>query len=143
VFVKFAAPPQGLFGLEEMKPGTNYVRFRLSPDIVTAIGARSKKPGCTQGEDVELTVTRNPRPEEMDAYERLLSMAMQGDHSLFAREDGVEAAWRIIEPALGDQTPVYPYEPGSWGPREADKIVLDGQGWHNPASAGALVAAAS
>jgi len=143
VFVKFAAPPQGLFGLEEMKPGTNYVRFRLSPDIVTAIGARSKKPGCTQGEDVELTVTRNPRPEEMDAYERLLSMAMQGDHSLFAREDGVEAAWRIVEPALGDQTPVYPYEPGSWGPREADKIVLDGQGWHNPASAGALVAAAS
>jgi glucose-6-phosphate 1-dehydrogenase len=143
VFVRFHRPPQKLFGLGELKPGTNYVRFRLSPDIVTAIGARSKRPGCMQGEDVELTVTRNPQPEEMDAYERLLSMATHGDHSLFAREDGVEAAWHIVEPVLGDQAAVYPYEPGTWGPGEADRIILDAQGWHNPASVGTFAAAAS
>jgi glucose-6-phosphate 1-dehydrogenase len=142
VFVKFRLPPQKLFGLDELKPGTNYVRFRLSPDIVTAIGARAKKPGCMEGEDVEMTVTRNPQPEEMDAYERLLSMAVHGDHSLFAREDAVEAAWRIVEPVLGDKTPVYEYEPGTWGPKEAEHIILDGQDWHNPASS-ALKASAT
>jgi glucose-6-phosphate 1-dehydrogenase len=69
----------------------------------------------------------------MDAYERLLWMAMHGESTLFAREDAVEAAWRIVDPILGQPTPVHEYEPGSWGPEAANQIVEDGK-WHNPAA---------
>ena len=131
VMVMFRCPPQCVFGNLHMTQGENYVRFRLSPDIATAVGARAKKPGAEQTEPVELVVARNPQPEEMDAYERLLFMAMHGDSTLFAREDGVEAAWRIVDPILGRSTPVHEYDPGSWGPEAADQIV-EGAKWHNP-----------
>ena len=68
----------------------------------------------------------------MEAYERLLWMAMHGEATLFAREDAVEAAWRIVDPILNTNTPLYEYEQGTWGPREADHIIQDGGGWHNP-----------
>ncbi len=70
--------------------------------------------------------------EEMSPYERLLSDAARGDTTLFAREDSVEAAWRVVDPVLGNMTPVYEYEPGTWGPVEADRIVGTEVGWHNP-----------
>ncbi len=70
--------------------------------------------------------------DEMDAYERLLGDAMDGDATLFAREDAVEAAWAIVDPILGDATPVHPYEPGTWGPRESDALTADFGGWRNP-----------
>jgi glucose-6-phosphate 1-dehydrogenase len=132
VMVDFRRPPQTTFGTLQMPPGDNYVRFRLSPDIATAIGGQAKKPGEEATEEVELLVARNPRPEEMEAYERLLWMAIHGDSTLFAREDAVEAAWRIVDPILGAATPVYEYESGTWGPKEADGIISEG-GWHNPA----------
>jgi glucose-6-phosphate 1-dehydrogenase len=72
----------------------------------------------------------------MDAYERLLGDAMDGDAMLFARQDSVEAAWAVVEPILGDVTPAYPYEPGSWGPREADDLTAAVGGWHDPRFAG-------
>ncbi|HUI43430.1 MAG TPA: glucose-6-phosphate dehydrogenase [Terriglobia bacterium] len=131
VMVHFKRPPQSVFGTLYMPQGDNYVRFRLSPDIVTAVGALAKRPGSSDTDRVELQVARNPQPEAMDAYELLLWMAMQGESSLFAREDGVEAAWRIVEPILGARTPLYEYEPGAWGPEEAGHIVANG-GWHNP-----------
>jgi glucose-6-phosphate 1-dehydrogenase len=132
VVVEFKRPPQSVFGNLRMTQGDNYVRFRLSPDIATAVGARAKKPGSEQTEPVELVVARNPKPEEMDAYERLLWMAMHGESNLFAREDAVEAAWRVVDPILGQTTPVHEYEPGSWGPGAANQIVEGGE-WHNPA----------
>jgi glucose-6-phosphate 1-dehydrogenase len=84
------------------------------------------------GEPVELLASRHPGAEEMDAYERVLGDAMAGDATLFAREDYVEEAWRIVDPVLKVGTPIYEYEPGSWGPKELDQIVQPPGGWQNP-----------
>jgi glucose-6-phosphate 1-dehydrogenase len=117
-----------------MAPGdTNYVRFRLSPEVLIGIGARVKQPGERfVGEPTELNVVHHPGGDEMEAYERLLGDAMAGDAILFAREDGVEAAWEIVEPILGNVTPVHPYEPGTWGPAAAAQLTADVGGWHDP-----------
>ena len=97
-----------------------------------AIGARGKTPGEAMiGEDIELSV-RHQDPEEMQPYERLIGDAMTGDATLFARQDSVEAAWAIVDPILGDPTPVHPYEPGTWGPAEADRIIARHGGWRGP-----------
>jgi len=131
VMVMFKRPPQSVFGTLHMPQGDNYVRFRLSPDIATAVGALAKRPGSMDTDHVELLVARNPDPEEMEAYERLLWMAMHGESTLFAREDAVEAAWRVVDPILSTNTPLYEYDPGTWGPLEADHIIANGT-WHNP-----------
>ena len=86
-----------------------------------------------KGEMVEMVASRHSRPEEMEAYERVLNDAMAGDATLFAREDYVEEAWRIVDPALKAGTPIYEYEKGTWGPAEADAGVSPPGGWHNPA----------
>lgn len=136
VVVRFHRPPQQIFGTHEIVHTRNHVRFRLSPDVVTAIGARGKKPGDElEGEDVELILSRSPAGD-MDAYERLLTHALEGDDSLFAREDGVEAAWAVVDPILNQATPAYEYEPGTWGPAEADAIAAEYGGWHNPQNNG-------
>ena len=102
----------------------NYVRFRLSPDVTIAIGALVKRPGEQLiGDPTELKVVNHPRGDEMEAYERLLSDAMVGDGALFAGQDGVEAAWAIVQPILGWATPVLEYEPGTWGPSQAERFV--------------------
>ena len=120
--------------LTQLAPGeTNTVRFRLSPDVTIAIGARVKRPGVEMiSEPTELNVAHNPSGDEMDAYERLLGDAMAGDPMLFAREDSVEAAWAIVQPILGNVTPIHEYEPGTWGPPEAEKLAVDVGGWHSP-----------
>jgi glucose-6-phosphate 1-dehydrogenase len=135
VLVELRAPPQDVFG-ERIRPGSNYVRFRLGPDrVAIAVGARSKKAGAEfAGSPIELYVC-NQESEQIGAYERLIGDAMKGDASLFARQDGVEAAWRIIDPALDGGSPVHPYAPGSWGPAEADAIIAGAGGWNPPAPA--------
>jgi glucose-6-phosphate 1-dehydrogenase len=111
----------------------NYVRFRLSPDVIIALGARVKKPGMQmESEPTELRVMHQEEDGEMGPYERLLGDAMAGDASLFARQDSVETAWQIVEPVLADATPVYPYQPGSWGPADAARLTADVGGWHAP-----------
>src|SRR5215469_9682055 len=113
-------------------PPPNYVRFRLSPQVQIGIGALAKRHGeAMRGEQLELLVT-DQSADEMDAYERLLGDAAHGDATLFARQDAVEAAWRIVDPVLGTATPVNDYEPNTWGPSEADALIADGGGWHNP-----------
>jgi glucose-6-phosphate 1-dehydrogenase len=112
---------------------TNYVRFRLSPEVVIAIGARVKAPGeALVTEPTELVVTHASR-DDLSPYERLLDDAMDGDPMLFAREDSVEAAWTVVEKVLGDVTPVHQYAPGSWGPAAATSLAEDVGGWHDPA----------
>jgi glucose-6-phosphate 1-dehydrogenase len=113
-------------------PGkANYFRFRLSPDVFISIGATAKKPGEGMvGEQVEL-VARHEPPGEMMPYQRLLGDAMKGDQRLFAREDSVEAAWRVVDPILQQPTPIYQYEPNTWGPAEADRIRPP-DGWEDP-----------
>src|SRR5262249_23065419 len=116
VLIEFHRPPQQIFGRHEIVHTHNHVRFRLSPEVVLAIGARAKKPGdWREGEDVELVLSRSPAGD-IEPYERLLTHALAGDGSLFARQDGVEAAWAVVDPILKEPTPVYEYEPGTWGP---------------------------
>ena len=130
VMVEFRRPPR-IF--DEPQPRQrNYVRFRLGPPrVLIALGARTKAPGTVMaGRDVELSVC-DFEAGERDAYERLLRDALKGDATLFARWDGIEAAWRVVDPVLNLDTPVYPYEPGSWGPPAADRIVGP-DGWRAP-----------
>jgi glucose-6-phosphate 1-dehydrogenase len=110
----------------------NYIRMRISPDVVMAFGLNVTSPTEeTKSELSELLIARHPSAKEMDAYERVLGDAMSGDATLFAREDYVEEAWRIVDPALKAGTPVFEYDPGSWGPDEAQRIAPP-VGWRNP-----------
>jgi glucose-6-phosphate 1-dehydrogenase len=131
VVVRLRQPPTMFHGFD-LEP--NYCRLRISPDMTIAIGANVIAPGTeTQSETAEMVGTRLPRADEMDAYERVLGDAMHGDATLFAREDYVEEAWRIVDPVLTAGTPVYEYEPGTWGPKEVDSRVSPPScGWLNP-----------
>ena len=129
VVVTLQRPPQVLFH-EALSP--NHVRFRLGPEVVIAVGARAKMPGEEMvGEDIELSV-RHQDPEEMEPYERLIGDALMGDDTLFGREDSVEAAWAIVDPILDTGAPLYTYEPGTWGPDEAHRIIARHGGWCCP-----------
>jgi glucose-6-phosphate 1-dehydrogenase len=111
----------------------NYLRIRISPEMTIAIGTTVMAAGeALKGETVEMVASRHPRPEEMEAYERVLGDAMAGDPTLFARQDYVEEAWRIVDPALKADTPIYEYEIGAWGPSEVGDRVSPAGGWHNP-----------
>ena len=130
VMVHLKRPPLAIF--DEITPAeSNYFRFRLQPEVVIAAGARVKRRGeDMRGEAVEL-VARHSADGEESAYERLLGDAIRNDASLFTRDDSVEAAWRVVEPILGEITPVTEYEPGTWGPA-AGALVAGKKGWHDP-----------
>jgi len=113
-------------------PNSNYWRFRISPTIEAATGVNVMDPEETgAGSTVELLASRHPGANERDAYDRVLSDAIVGERTLFAREDYVEEAWRIVEPVLAEPTPIYPYERGTWGPKELERVVPPG-GWVDP-----------
>lgn len=131
VKVGLKCPPLGTFG--EIGPETsNYFRFRLSPEVVISAGAQVKRPGEEmRGEPVEL-IARHQTHGEQQPYERLLHDAIRGDASLFTRDDSVEAAWRVIDPILRDSVAPEQYDPGTWGPAAANRIISGKQGWHDP-----------
>jgi glucose-6-phosphate 1-dehydrogenase len=121
IVVKLRQPPE-IF-LQDSLPA-NYVRFRVTPDLVIAIGSHVKVSGDgLRGQQVELLVSKSSDPHEMQAYEELLGDALAGNSSRFARQDYVEEAWRILDPVLDQITPVYSYCPGSWGPTKAASIA--------------------
>jgi glucose-6-phosphate 1-dehydrogenase len=131
ILVKLKRPPQAVFDTTTQSE-VNYFRFRLSPNVAISLGARAKLPGeAMVGEGVEL-VLRQSSADEMTPYERLLGDAIRGDPTLFVREDGVEASWRVVDPILGNVTPIHEYESNTWGPAEADRIVDGDGGWRNP-----------
>ncbi|HKU87244.1 MAG TPA: glucose-6-phosphate dehydrogenase [Casimicrobiaceae bacterium] len=131
VVVEFRRPPRDTFA-ENCSDWANRLRFRLSPDVLIAIGMRIKRPGERMaGDNVELVATHR-KGEEMMPYERLLGNALRGNASLFAREDAVEAQWNIVDPVLGDVTPLYEYPIASWGPPEADRVLAAGDTWIDP-----------
>jgi glucose-6-phosphate 1-dehydrogenase len=130
IIVRFRQPPTMY---SEFNLQANYFRFRISPEVTAAFGMNTIAPGeDTVTQTDEMVVTRHPRADEMDAYERVLGDAMAGDPTLFAREDYVEEAWRIVDPVLKAGTPVTEYDPHTWGPSEADQKVVPPGGWHNP-----------
>lgn len=109
----------------------NYVRFRLSPELAVgmALSTAASKPAAPRSV-VELIACRHPRPDELEPYERVLTDAMAGDPTLFARQDYVEEAWRIVDPVLKQETPVYSYAPQTWGPAEVNATVQPPGGWY-------------
>jgi glucose-6-phosphate 1-dehydrogenase len=131
VFVRLHQPPTMYQGFN-LQP--NYFRFRISPDVMLAFGVNVIAPAEEASQTVELLASHRPGADEMDAYERVLGDAMAGDASLFAREDYVEEAWRIVDPVLKTGTSLYEYDPGSWGPPEVDQKVSPVGGWHNPSA---------
>src|SRR5262245_5953360 len=133
VLGRFRKPPSVM---KETALSRNHLRFRISPEMTIAVGTTVMAPGGgMKTENVEMVASRHPRPEEMEAYERVLRDAMVGDATLFARQDYVEEAWRIVDPVLKASTPIYEYEKGTWGPSEVDQRVSPAGGWHNPAAA--------
>jgi glucose-6-phosphate 1-dehydrogenase len=130
VLAKFRKPPSVI---EEGKLTQNHLRFRISPDVDIAMGITVMAPGEKMvGEPAEMLAHHHTQPSEMGAYEVLLRDAMAGDSTLFARQDYVEEAWRVVDPVLKAATPVYPYDPGTWGPKEAVTRVVPPTGWANP-----------
>jgi glucose-6-phosphate 1-dehydrogenase len=131
IFIDLKCPPQTVFDPIPSNQ-SNYLRFLLSPNVLISLGARAKLAGEPMvGEEVEL-IARHQSGDEMTAYERLLGDAMRGDASLFAREDAVESAWRVVDPVLGDLVPLRDYGPGTWGPPEALELIHEHGEWHNP-----------
>lgn len=130
IVVRLRQPPTTYEGFNL---GSNHFRFRISPEITAAFAInRVAVDADDRSESEELILSRHPEPAEMDAYERLLGDAMCGDATLFAREDYVEEAWRIVDPVLKAGTPVYEYEPNTWGPAEVERTVTPPGGWQNP-----------
>jgi glucose-6-phosphate 1-dehydrogenase len=130
IFVEFKLPPPVVF-TETTPPIGNYVRFRLAPQVAIALGARVKRAGeRMDGRPVELSLVEQPLEGALGDYERLLGDAIAGDATLFARQDVVEAAWGIVDPLIHDPGPLFEYEPGSWGPGEADRLVAEIGGWN-------------
>ncbi len=132
VLVRLRQPPQRVFsGIEIQQGPANHFRFRLGPEVEIALGAQVRGRERGQGDTVELFACKDPG-EMMKPYDRLLGSAMEGDPLLFAREDEVEAAWKIVDPILGLDSALHEYEAGSWGPPQADEMVAHLGGWHDP-----------
>lgn len=129
--IEFKRPPRKTFG-EHVPPSSAHVRIRLSPDVAIGLGLRVKTPGERMvGRDVELDMHRQAA-NAMPPYERLLGDASRGNVELFSRQDIVEAQWRIVDPVIGNVTPVYTYLPGTWGPEEASQLIADHGPWIDP-----------
>jgi glucose-6-phosphate 1-dehydrogenase len=130
IVVRFRQPPT-MYSDFSLK--ANYFRFRISPDVALAFGLNVIAPGeDTVSQSDQMMVSRHPPADEMDAYERLLGDALAGDATLFAREDYVEEAWRIVDPVLQADAAVLEYDPNTWGPSEVDQRVSPPGGWQNP-----------
>jgi len=127
IVVSLCKPPQ----IFRIAPTSDHVRFRLSPDTTLAMGVTTLSDSDDKAIPVELMISRQQSAEDEDAYERVLTDAMAGDQTMFARQDYVEEAWRVVDPILNNVTPVYQYDPHTWGPSEADRLTPPG-GWVNP-----------
>jgi len=130
VIVRLRQPPAVFM---EVPLPANYFRFRVTPDLMIAAGALVKKAGeQLEGQPVELVISQQSDPAEMGAYEELLHDAVQGNSGRFARQDYVEEAWRIVDPILDNATPVYEYDPGTWGPPRANVLIAPDGEWFDP-----------
>jgi glucose-6-phosphate 1-dehydrogenase len=135
IVARFRKPPS-LVGADSLNE--NYLRLRLNPEVTIAMGMMVMTPGEElAAETVEMLASRFPRAGGVDAYERVLGGAMEGDTTMFAREDYVEEAWRIVDPVLKAGTPIHEYEPNTWGPSEVEQVTPPG-GWINPTIGGEI-----
>ena len=131
VTVRFRHPPRDIFGLAPL-PHNNELRFRVWPETAVTLTLAGKKPGVGwEPQTEDLTFAQRPGSDQRP-YDRLIGAALEGERWQFARQDTVEAAWKIVDPVLGDAVPVHPYAKGSWGPQEADRLLPDRDTWHDP-----------
>ncbi|HTZ91156.1 MAG TPA: glucose-6-phosphate dehydrogenase [Streptosporangiaceae bacterium] len=132
VVFRFRRPPHDVFGLGA-DAGANQLRVRIYPDDQVSVTVVGKRPGPDLAPQLrELAYSGQGVEQMMRPYDRLIGAALSGDRYLFARQDTVEAAWRVVQPVLGDVVPVQPYARASWGPAQADALVPGGEAWHNP-----------
>jgi len=136
VLVEFKRPPRLFFTRSDTDlPHPNHLLFRLKPGERVSVSVQIKQPGeALHSRPVDLAYDYDegrdgPRDE---AYARLLDSALDGDQRLFAGADGVEEAWRIVASTLANQSPAIGYQPGSWGPEQADDLIAADGGWHCP-----------
>ncbi len=135
VVVDFKRPPRETYG-ELIPASSGHLRFRIQPNVEIGLGVRVKTPGEKMiGDDVELIVTRQPSAD-MPPYQRLLGDAMDGISELFTRQDIIDAQWRVVDAVLDDATPLYIYQPGTWGPSEVEKLMAEDGPWRDPKPAG-------
>jgi glucose-6-phosphate 1-dehydrogenase len=131
ISITFKAPPQDVFGIEPMIP-EDTLRFRIWPETEVSFTVHGKKPGAGWEPLAEELAFAQQPGSDIRPYDRLIGAALDGDRWLFARQDTVEAAWRIVDPVLGDVVPVHPYARGSWGPMEADRLLPERETWRDP-----------
>jgi glucose-6-phosphate 1-dehydrogenase len=132
VTIRFRKPPRDVFGVAPMPPD-NELRFRVWPETTVGFTLAGKKPGAGWEPQVQDLVFMEQPGDDMRPYDRLIGAALDGDRWLFARQDSVEAAWKVVDPVLGNATPVHPYAKGTWGPEEAVRLLPDRDAWHDPA----------
>ena len=132
VTIRFRKPPRDVFGVAPLPPD-NELRFRVWPGTAVSFTLAGKKPGAGWEPQMQELVFMQQPGDDMRPYDRLIGAALDGDRWLFARQDTVEAAWKIVDPVLGSATPVHPYAKGTWGPKEADRLLPDRDVWHDPA----------
>ncbi len=132
VDIRFKRPPHDVFGIGPFAVRDS-LRFRIWPETAVSLTLAGKKPGGGMEPQPEELTFAGQSGSDMRPYDRLIGAALDGDRWLFARQDTVEAAWRVVDPVLGDVTPVHPYARGSWGPTEADRLLPDRDAWHDPA----------
>jgi glucose-6-phosphate 1-dehydrogenase len=132
ITVTFKQPPHDVFGTGPGAAG-NRLSFRIWPETAVSLTLQGKKPGAAWEPLAEELAFAGQPGSDIRPYDRLIGAALDGDRWLFARQDTVEAMWKIVEPVLGDATPVYPYARGSWGPKEADRLLTGQLAWHDPA----------
>ncbi|HLI36626.1 MAG TPA: glucose-6-phosphate dehydrogenase (NADP(+)) [Streptosporangiaceae bacterium] len=131
IAITFKPPPQDLFGIEPAVP-EDMLRFRIWPETAVGMTLHGKKPGVFEPQTEELSFAQQPG-SDMRPYDQLIGSALTGERWLFARQDTVEAAWKIVDPVLGDAVPVHPYARGTWGPKEADRLLAERETWYDPA----------
>jgi glucose-6-phosphate 1-dehydrogenase len=131
--ITFRAVPLDMFGFGAVRT-SNRLRFRSWPEVQMGLTLAGRAPGVGLRPQVQELVFAEHGTSDMRPYDRLIGAALDGNRVLFARQDTVEAAWRVVDPILGDATPVHSYPRGSWGPKEAELLLPDGESWHDPAA---------
>ena len=132
VTITFKDPPHDVFGIEPERPA-DMLTFRIWPETAVSMTLLGKKPGAGWEPQAEQLSFAQQAGSDIRPYDRLIGAALDGERWLFARQDNVEAAWRIVDPVLGDAVPVHPYARGSWGPKEADRLLPTRDAWRDPA----------
>jgi glucose-6-phosphate 1-dehydrogenase len=133
VNIRFRRAPYDMFRMDRLTVG-NSLRFRIWPETEMGLTLIGKKPGEGWRPEVEELVFAQQAGSDMRPYDRLIGAALDGLRLPFARQDAVEAAWRVVDPILGGVVPVHAYARGSWGPKEADGLLPNGDAWHDPAN---------